>query len=174
MESVALGLRGTAPERGSALGDHDRERRLAEMHDRLAVVLASVGFPRPIARVYAALTLAETDGLATSQLIDRLALSKASISNAMQFLVGTGLVEKYHVRGSRETHYRMLKGTWGPMMTAKLKGTAVVRQTAQEALELVESDAARERLTDMHDVYAFFEEEFEGIMRRWDERTDVR
>ncbi|MBN2247904.1 MAG: hypothetical protein JW733_04325 [Coriobacteriia bacterium] len=150
---------------GDAVGRRD------ESLERLSGVLEAVGFPHVIARVYAALTLAEGEGLSTTELIGRLGVSKASISNAMQFLVGTELVERYRVPGTREAHYRMLKGRWGDVLSRKIAATGHIRRIAEEILGSTNSPIARERLEEMHDVYAFFETEFEGVIRRFNERN---
>jgi len=148
----------------------DAKHRVA-MLDRLAQVLEQAGFPHNMARIYAALTLAEGEGLSTSELIGELGISKSSVSNGMQFLVGTDLVERYRVRGSREAHYRMLKGRWGDILARKFAATSYIRSVAQDAMAAVDSPAARERLEEMRDVYAFFEGEFEHVMQRFNERT---
>lgn len=140
--------------------------------DRLSGVLEAVGFPHVIARVYAALTLAEGEGLSTTEIVEKLAVSKASISNAMQFLIGTDLVERYRVPGTREAHYRMLKGRWGDVLSRKVAATGHIRRIAEEVLDSTTSPKARERLEEMHDVYAFFEQEFEGVIRRFNERNE--
>ncbi len=150
---------------------HDREKRRSAMLDKLAQVLEQVGFPHGMAKVYAALTLADGEGLSTSELIDELDISKASVSNAMQFLVGTDLVERYRVRGSREAHYRMIKGVWGDILARKFAAMTYIRQVTEEAMDVIDSPAACERLEEMHDVYAFFEREFENVMERFNERT---
>ncbi|MBN2847788.1 MAG: hypothetical protein JXP72_04965 [Coriobacteriia bacterium] len=152
-----------------AAGGQDRER--SAITDRLSGVLEAVGFPHNIARVYSALTLAENEGLSTTEIISVLGVSKASVSNAMQFLVGVDLVERYRVRGSREAHYRILKGRWGDILARKFTATGQVRRMTDEALALVNSDKARERLEEMRDVYAFFEREFEDVMQRYNERN---
>lgn len=139
--------------------------------ERLSGLLEAVGFPHVIARVYAALTLAEGEGLSTGELLDQLGVSKASISNAMQFLVGVELVERYRVPGTREAHYRMLKGRWGDVLARKIAATGHIRRIAAEVLESTTSVKARERLQEMHDVYAFFEEEFDGVIQRFNERN---
>jgi DNA-binding transcriptional regulator GbsR (MarR family) len=151
--------------------NREREKRRAAMLDRLAQVLEQAGFPHSIARFYSALTLAEGEGLSTGDLIEELAISKASVSNAMQFLVGTQLVERYRVRGSREAHYRILKGVWGDILAKKFAATSYIRKVAEEGLAVVDSPEARERLEEMRDVYAFFEKEFEDVMQRFNERT---
>ncbi|HKZ30154.1 MAG TPA: MarR family transcriptional regulator, partial [Acidimicrobiia bacterium] len=94
----------------------DRDRRWRVMHERLTRMLEEVGFPHTIARVYTALTLAPGEGLSASDLAEELEISKASVSNATQFLAGIDLVERYRVRGSRKTHYRILKDVWGTIL----------------------------------------------------------
>ncbi len=143
------------------------------MHERLTRMLEEVGFPHTVARVYTALTLAEGEGLSTSQLVEELEVSKASVSNATQFLVGIELAERYRVRGSREAHYRILKGVWGTILAKKFAAIGYIRSTVDEALDLAPSEKARQRLEEMHDVYSFFEEEFEVVMDRWSERMNA-
>ena len=151
----------------------DRDQRWEAMHERLTRMLEEVGFPHTVARVYAALTLAQGEGLSTSELVEELGVSNASVSNATQFLVGTELVERYRVRGSREAHNRILKGMWGTILAKKFAAIGYIRRTAEEALTLDPSDKARERLEEMHDVYSFFENEFEEVKKQWNERNGV-
>ena len=101
---------------------------------RLSGLLEAVGFPHVIARVYAALTLAEGEGLSTMELIDQLGVSRASISSAMQFLVGVEPVEWYRVPGTREAHYWMLKGRWGDVLARKIAATGHIRRITRTAL----------------------------------------
>ena len=153
------------------MSSDEATQQRGEPLDRLSGMLEAVGFPHVIARVYAALTLAEDEGLSTTEIVEKLTVSKASISNAMQFLVGTELVERYRVPGTREAHYRMLKGRWGDVLSRKIAATGHIRRIAAEILDSTTSPKARERLQEMHDVYAFFEEEFEGVIQRFNERN---
>lgn len=150
----------------------DRGRQWVLMRERLTRMLEEVGFPHTIARVYTALMLAEGEGLSTSELVDDLGVSKASVSNATQFLVGTELVERYRVRGSREAHNRIVKGVWGPILTKKFAAVGSIRRTAEEAMSLDPGEKAQERLEEMHDVYSFFEKEFATVIDRWNERNN--
>ena len=148
----------------------DRDRRWRVMHERLTRMLEEVGFPHTIARVYTALTLAHGEGLSAGDLAQELEISKASVSNATQFLAGTDLVERYRVRGSRKAHYRILKDVWGTILAKKFAAIGYIRRTVEEAITLEPGDKARARLEEMHDVYSFFETEFEEVMSRWNER----
>ena len=136
-------------------------------------MLEEVGFPHTIARIYTALTLAEGEGLSTGELIEELEVSKASVSNAMQFLVGIELVERYRVHGSRQANYRILKDVWGTILAKKFAAIGYIRRSVEDAMALEPSDKARERLEEMHDVYSFFEDEFEQVMSRWNERKNA-
>ncbi len=149
--------------------DHDRRRDVA--FEKLARVMEGVGFPHAISRVFTALTLAPGEGLSTSELVEQLGMSRASVSNATQFLVGTELAERYRVPGSREMHYRILKGSWGPILGKKFAVMSSITATVRNAMEYAESEAALERLREMEDVYSFFEEEFAEMMNRWNERN---
>ncbi len=147
----------------------DAERRRA-LFERMTMMMETLGFPHLTARIYSALMLAEGEGLSTSQIINDLGISKASVSTSMQVLLAFGLVERYRVQGSREAHYRMLKGVWGPILAKKFEAMTAITSTAREALKMAESDKAKERLQEMYDVYSFFEEEFQTVMKHWRER----
>jgi DNA-binding transcriptional regulator GbsR (MarR family) len=153
------------------MGNTVPDQRSATM-DRLAATLEASGFPRSMARVYSALMLAEGEGLSTSELMDDLGVSKASITGAMHFLLGTELVERYRVRGSREAHYRILKGRWGAILSKKFAAYPIVRDTVADAISQAASPEAKERLQEMYDVYAFFATELQDVMSRWNARNE--
>jgi DNA-binding transcriptional regulator GbsR (MarR family) len=132
--------------------------------------LEGVGFTHAMARIYAAVTLAPGEGLSSSELASVVGMSKATVSTSTQLLVGTGLLERYRVPGSRETHYRILKEAWGPLLAKKFTLMTAITRTVDEALRYTDSTPARERLGQMRDAYAFFEQEFATILQHWDER----
>lgn len=148
----------------------DSEKRRSAALATLAGTLEQVGFPHAMARIYAALTLAEGEGLSTGELVEQLGVSKASVSTSMHFLVGTELAERYRVPGSREAHYRILKGKWAAILAKKFTATTAVREAVEEAMNYTESERACERLREMREVYGFFEEEFADVMARWEAR----
>jgi len=142
----------------------------ARLFDRMTVMMETLGFPHLTAHIYAALMLAEGEGLSTGQLVEELGISKASVSTSTQLLLAMGLVERYRVRNSREAHFRLLKGVWGPILAKKFEAMTAITNTAREALAMAETDKAKERLQEMYDVYSFFEEEYQTVMKHWRER----
>lgn len=150
---------------GNDNGEHGAAQR-----ERIANVLEGVGFSHAISRVYAALIMAPGEGLSTGQLVAELGISKAGVSNSMQFLVGVVLVERYRVPGSREAHYRVLKGVWGDVLARKFAAMKQMTAIIREAKAATDSPEALERLDEMEDVYSFFEEEYEAVVDRWNER----
>ena len=151
-------VRDAAPRRAMALG-------------RLSRALEAVGFTHAMARIYAAVMLAPGEGLSSSELASVVGVSKASVSTATQFLVGTALLERYRVPGSRETHYRILRDSWGPLLARKFTLMTAVTRTVEEALDYTDSKPARERLEEMREAYSFFEAEFATILEHWNERN---
>ncbi|TDB38112.1 MAG: ArsR family transcriptional regulator [Actinobacteria bacterium] len=150
--------------------DAEQTKKRSALFDRMTVMMETLGFPHLSARIYAALMLAEGEGLSTSQLVEKLEISKASVSTSTQLLLAMGLVERYRVRNSREAHFRLLKGIWGPLLAKKFEAMTAVTNTAREALAMAETDTARVRLQEMYDVYSFFEQECQTLMKHWRER----
>jgi len=140
----------------------------------LATTLEESGLPRPLARAYAALMLAKGEGLSTSELRACLDLSKASVSSAVRTLRDFQLIERYSVPESRETHYRVMSGKWGDILARKYSGITMVRKAVEESLALSPSEAARERLAELCDVYSFWEKELTGVTARWDARAEAK
>lgn len=140
--------------------------------DELASALEAAGFPHTLARVFAALVLAESDGLSTGELVERLGVSKASITSAMQVLIPSDLVERYRIAGSRQAHYRVRDRWWVPLMRRRFAGIAVVRRVAAAALSDPPSPLARARLEEIRDVYARLEAELARVLELWDARSE--
>lgn len=145
-----------------------------DLIDELARALEAAGFPHTLARVFAALVLAEDEGLSTNELVERLHVSKATITNAMQVLISTDLVERYRARGSRQAHYRLPRNWWGPLMRRRFSGISVVRRVAAGALDKAPSPMARARLQELHDVCAVFETELARLLERAEARSEEK
>lgn len=152
------------------MADVGQEHKLARLSERMTTMMELLGFPHSAARIYTALMLADGEGLATGELVEGLDMSKASVSTSTQLLLAFGLIERYRVSGSREAHYRIVKGVWGPILAKKFEAISVVTATAREALDMAQSEKAVDRLQEMYDVYSFFEQEFQAVLQHWRER----
>ena len=134
------------------------------------VYFAQGGSTRMYGRVLALLLIAPEPGLSTSQLREALGASKGAISGATRVLEQIGFVERFHVRGSRETYFRLKPGVWSDLIKGRMHHLTQVKEMAQEALTIkgLPTEAAV-RLEEMRDVHAFFADAFVGLVKRWEE-----
>lgn len=152
------------------------EQALAALADEFGAMLSAGGLPRTTGRLLGWLLVCDPPGQSTSDLIEALHTSKASITTGMQLLVSTGMVERYHVRGSRETHYRANTAKWEDLMSSKLHAITAMRVLADRGLTAIGDDAGDRgaRLQDVRDLYGFFEEGYADMVRRWFELKEAR
>ena len=134
------------------------------------VYFAQGGSTRMYGRVLALLLIATEPGLSTSQLRESLGASKGAISSATRVLEQIGFVERFHVRGSRETFFRVKPGVWSDMIVSKSHYLTRVKEMAEEALNIKElTPEAVDKLEELRDVHAFFANAFMGLVERWEE-----
>ncbi|MDP2183113.1 MAG: MarR family transcriptional regulator [Actinomycetota bacterium] len=142
----------------------------ALMHvvDEFGALMADSGLPRTSGRVMGWLLVCDPPEQTTSQLVEALHASKASISQATQLLAGVGLITKKHRRGSRELSYEMSPGVWERGFEAKRGLLDDMRNLAEEGLALVgETPLERDRLLEVRDMYAFAADEYGKMLEKW-------
>jgi hypothetical protein len=92
-----------APAATSAYGrDPDAVRDFEEL---LTTLLVQMGLPRMIARVLTCLSTTDTGSLTSAELVQRLAVSPASISKAVSYFEGQQLVRREHDGFRRRERY---------------------------------------------------------------------
>ena len=98
-----------------------------------------------------------------------LQVSKSSISTTSRLLMYIGLVSKVSFPGERKDFYRISDDAWVQGWEAKNNQTTEMKQMAARGLELLPEDETerRERLQEMHDLYAFLEAELPKLTQRW-------
>lgn len=142
----------------------------ALMHvvDEFGTLMADSGMPRTSGRVMGWLLVCNPPEQTTSQLVEALHASKASISQATQLLAGVGLITKKHRRGSRELVYEMTSGVWERGFESKRGLLDDFRNLAEEGLSLVgETPEERDRLLEVRDMYAFATDEYGKMLEKW-------
>ncbi len=151
------------------------EADLTRVADAFAARLAQSGLPRTTGRLLGWLLVCDPPSQSTTDLVEGLRISKASITTGMQFLVGTGLVERVHLRGSRQAHYRADTKRWADLMASKLDAIRAMRTLADEGLAAMGADSARgTRLRDVRDLYGYFEQGYADLVRGWTEMKEER
>ena len=142
--------------------------RAAAIVERTAGELAAQGFPRMPAYVLMTLTSAEESRLSAAELAERLGVSAAAISGAVRYLTTLGFVRRVAEAGSRRHVYALSETPWyttslsRPGLYAHIE--SLVRSSAES---LPAGSTARERLTEMADFFAFFEERIPALLEEW-------
>lgn len=149
------------------MGDSDA---LAEISERMALVLTDLSMQRMTARVMSAFFFAEEPALTSRDLCERLNASAGAVSMAIKTLTTLDLVVRVPVPGSRRDHYRLHEDPWAMMSSAEPAAFGALRKLAEEGLEKVDPDSeVALRLREMRDFYAFLQEEIPQVIERWHE-----
>lgn len=130
----------------------------------------SAGLPRMAGRILGWLFICEPPLQSLTEIADALNASKASISTNTRLLAGTGLIERTSKPGSRGAFFQITTEGWTSLMEHKLRQITRFKNVAAQGLDELGPDYPPERLRrlqEVHDFYAFFENEFPGLMARW-------
>jgi DNA-binding transcriptional regulator GbsR (MarR family) len=141
-----------------------------DFQNRVAGMLVTAGFPRMPARVMMALMVSE-DGLTAAEIARGLASSAAAVSGAVRYLQLLGFVARIPVSGSRRDRYAIVKSWYAMTMTNVVVYEQVSSAAAEGAATLPEGSAARARVLEMSDFFAFVQNRLVELMREWEERS---
>ncbi|WP_027883062.1 GbsR/MarR family transcriptional regulator [Meiothermus rufus] len=140
--------------------------------EEFALAYEGAGLPRSAGRILGWLMVCDPPEQNAAQLAQVLGASKASISTMTRLLVQMHLIERVPRRGSRQAYFRIRPGTWSERVRQGLAGLSLYKNLAEKGLKLLEKapPAQRQRLEEMRDLYAFFEEELQGLFERYQRR----
>ena len=127
------------------------------------------GLARTAGRMLGWLLVCDPPHQTMDELVEVLQVSKSSISTTSRLLIYIGLVSKVSFPGERKDFYRISEDAWVQGWENKNNQTTEMKQMAARGLELLPEDETerRERLQEMHDLYAFLEAELPKLTQRW-------
>ena len=143
-----------------------------EFAARMALFFEQLGGTRTMGLIYGWLTICEPAHHSISEMATALRVSKASISTVVRQLEQAQMVERVHVPGTRQHHYKIRTGGWTQIMRARVGRLGPGADAAEYGLAHIGPDHAdaRERLEEMRDFFRFLDDEYgEELSRRWDE-----
>ncbi|MBI1297384.1 MarR family transcriptional regulator [bacterium] len=142
-----------------------------ELHyvEEFGLFWEQMGLPRMTGRILGWLLICDPPEQTMTDLTEVLQASKSSISTGTRMLIQFGFIERISLPGERKDYYRLLPHLWTRVLAAKQGQLTDFLQLAQRGLALLsETDAQRrERLEEMHDLYAFMEVEYPKLLERW-------
>ncbi|MGW7414398.1 helix-turn-helix domain-containing protein [Streptomyces sp. NPDC054863] len=127
--------RPTAPRQSEASPQpHGRDAEaVREYEEVFTTVQMASGMPKMMARVMACITLTDSGSLTAAELVQRLQVSPASVSKAVAFLDGQGLVRRERDERRRE-RYVVDDDIWYQAMMASARSTAQIVETARQGV----------------------------------------
>ena len=134
-----------------------------------AVMVAS-GLPRMMARVLSCLTTTDAGSLTASELVQRLHVSPASISKAIAYLEGQGLVRRERDERRRE-RYIVDNDVWYQAMVASARANAQVVEIARQGVPVLGRDTPA--ATRLENIARYLEIVGESIMRAAEEAREI-
>ena len=157
------GSRPARPERSEA--------GVGDFIERFAGTLVAAGMPLQPSRIFAAV-LADDDGRMTAaELSDRLHLSAASVSGAVQYLVRVDLIRKERQRGSRRDVYVVMDDAWHDTLLSRDRLLGSMTTALRDGIGQVGHDtAAGKRLELSHEFLLYVTQEMDRMASGWETR----
>ncbi|TDQ53252.1 GbsR/MarR family transcriptional regulator [Actinorugispora endophytica] len=116
---------------------HGRDAEaVREYEETFTAVLMQSGLPKMTARVLVCLYTTDAGSLTASELVQRLQVSPASVSKAITFLEGQGLVRRER-DGRRRERYVVDNDVWYQSMIANARAEARLVETARQGVNVL-------------------------------------
>lgn len=152
----------------------DAEQQQSELRhfaEDVGLIFERMSMPRMTGRVVGWLLVCDPPHQSMNELVEALQTSKSSISTTTRLLEEIYFIQRIRLPGYRHDHYRLIPGAWNTITKARLAQVSTIRTLAERGLNLLNhsSPEGRERLQEMHDIYAFWEQEIPGLISRWEE-----
>lgn len=150
---------------------HGRDAEAVRAYEEtLTTVFMQSGMPKMMARVMACLTLSDPGSLTASDLVRRLQVSPASVSKAVAFLDGQGLVRRERDDRRRE-RYVVDDDIMYEAMMASARSTAQVAETARQGVGVL--GQGTQAATRLENMARFLDFVAESIARAADQAREV-
>jgi len=153
----------------TTVDETERQIMLKRLVEDVGIIFEDMALPRMAGRMLGWLLICDPPHQSSAELCAAIGGSKGSISSMARLLIQAGLVERMGVPGDRIIYYRIKPGAWFELMRNRIAHLTVMRRLAERGLELMAGlDAqTKNRLEEIHDFYAFFEQEMPLLLERW-------
>ncbi|MFF4408143.1 MarR family transcriptional regulator [Streptomyces sp. NPDC001262] len=160
-----------APAAASADADGRDLEAVRGFEEHLAATLISTGVPRMTARVLACLCSTDTGSLTSAELVRRLQVSPASVSNAIAYLEAQELVRREREPGQRHERYVVGDDVWYRSLLASVRTNALLAGALREGAQaLGPATPAGARAADMAEFLQCLSEDLIDKAAYWRDR----
>lgn len=122
------------------------------------------------ARVYAAILVSPGGALTAAEIGERLSVSPAAVSKAVQYLGQVHLVHRGYVPESRRDLYQLGRGLWSEMFDFRMHWIKSLSDILADGVQTVggRDSAAGARLDELREYTDFLWSELDGLVDRWE------
>jgi DNA-binding transcriptional ArsR family regulator len=144
--------------------------------ERLAARLIESGMARMPARVFAAIFTSPEGALTAADIAERLSVSPAAVSKAVQTLTQVRLLHREYVPGSRRDRYRVGEDVWADVWGFRVEWLRSLATMARDSVDAVggEDSQAGARMAELYDLCVFLTDELIDIFEHWREHRTGR
>jgi DNA-binding transcriptional regulator GbsR (MarR family) len=137
--------------------------------EAIGQILGSSGMTPMAGRMWGWLLICEPPDQTAADLADELKASRGSISGTARLLTTAGLIQRTTRRGDRREYFSTPPGGFATIIETAGAAYGRFRRLTEEGLdELADRPPeVRARLQEVHDVFAFFESEYPGLLARF-------
>lgn len=140
------------------MDDVTDNEQLMRFVDEFGSYFAGFGLSRATGLIWAYLLIADPPEQSTSELVQALHISKASVSTGGRQLASMGAIRRSHRRGEREWWYSAEPAVFSQMLKSKVREYTNMRLLLERGLDAVGDEPVRRRnLEEMRDIFAFYE-----------------
>ncbi|QNG19707.1 MarR family transcriptional regulator [Rhodococcus triatomae] len=151
-------------------GAGDTSGDVRQFIEQLAMVLVSMGFPPMPARAWAAMMSSDADTTTPGELSERLGVSPAAVSGAVNYLLQVGLIERVAVPGSRRRHYRVSVELWANAFERRQRALGRFSALAGEGIAMLGADSpSGRRIAEVRDFFDYVSERMPRLLAQWRE-----
>ena len=143
---------------------------MREYEETFTTVFMRSGLPKMTARVLTCLTTTDAGSLTASELVQRLQVSPASVSKAITFLEGQGLVRRERDEGRRE-RYVADNDVWYQSTIASARANDQLAETARQGVVVL--GASTPAAARLENIARFLDFISESIVRAAEQAREV-
>lgn len=146
------------------------DERQATFVETMGQFLAAQGLTPMAGRMWGWLLICEPAEQTAAGLAESLQASRGSISSAARVLVSTGLIRRTTRRGDRKEYFSVPAGFTRAFVAAQVPRLRAFRELTETGLQLLADrpSAARERIQEVHDLYAYFEQVYPLMLDQYE------
>jgi len=143
--------------------------------EKVGLTFEQLGFPRMGGRIIGWLLISESPQATMGELTEALQASKSSMSSLTRLLIQFNLIEVVSLPGVRRDYFRIRSDAWTNALRDRFTQATIFRRLAEEGLSLLKDTPPeqRQRLQEMHLMYAFLEREIPQLIDRWEKERQA-